>query len=267
MVGISRRGFMATGAAGVLATGALGHGRVRFDDPAEPPELLRASPARVAEFVGACHVRTERVREMLAEEPGLARAAWDWGFGDWETAIGACSHTGRIEIIELLLSHGARPDVFTLATLDEVDAVRAYVERVPNAGSIEGPHSISLFRHARAGRADRVADYLTSKGLDDTRDRFATDEAVARPLVGVFAWGPGPTDRFEVAWVERLGCLSLTPAGDTGRNLMPMPAPAGTGPDALAFRPAGSAGATITFEGPDRLVVRYLGASSVAERS
>jgi hypothetical protein len=34
----------------------------------------------------------------------LARAAWDWGFGDWETALGAASHMG---------SRPIRPDQFT----------------------------------------------------------------------------------------------------------------------------------------------------------
>lgn len=251
----------------MFATAALGRGRVRFDDNPEQAAILRAPAARVAEFVGACHVRIDRVRDMLAEEPGLARASWDWGFGDWETAIGACSHTGRIEIIELLLAHGARPDVFTMATLDEVDAVRAYVERVPNAGSIDGPHSISLFRHARAGGADRVTDYLAGKGLDDTRDRFATDRAVAEPLTGTFAWGTGPAERFEVAWVERLGCLSLTPVGDTTRNLMPVEGISGAEPGTRVFRPAGSASATVAFPGPDMLVLDYLGNRTRARRT
>lgn len=212
MGSISRRGFMACGAAGLCATGGVARGRVLADrvgdDGPERAEVHRASPARVAEFVGACHARIERVGAMLAEDPGLANSAWDWGFGDWETAIGACSHTGRIDIIELLMGHGARPDVFTFATLDDVDAVRAVVERVPDPTVFDGPHSISLFRHAQAGRAGRVADYLTGKGLDDTRDRYTLDEGIARPLVGTFAWGAGPEERFEVSWLERQRCLA-----------------------------------------------------------
>jgi hypothetical protein len=45
------------------------------------------------------------------------RAAWDWGFGDWEDALGACSHTGNREIAGYLIER-ARPTIFSAAMLD-----------------------------------------------------------------------------------------------------------------------------------------------------
>jgi len=36
----------------------------------------------VAEVVGASHFNLDRVKELVDARPELARATWDWGFGD-----------------------------------------------------------------------------------------------------------------------------------------------------------------------------------------
>ena len=54
----------------------------------------------VREVVGAAHARFDRVKELVTERPELAKATWDWGFGDVETALGAASHMGRKDIAE-----------------------------------------------------------------------------------------------------------------------------------------------------------------------
>lgn len=117
------------------------------------------------------------MRRLVSERPALATAAWDWGFGDWETALGAASHTGRRDIAELLMSHGARPTVFTLAMLGDVDAVRAIVRGRPGTQRITGPHGLSLLHHARAGgEAAAVVAFLETLGDADPRPldlRFA----------------------------------------------------------------------------------------------
>lgn len=255
-----RRTFLAAGSLGALTVAAGGFTRVRPDEAADAL-IVRVPPERVAEFVGACHARLDDVQAMLTQDPELTRAAWDWGFGDWENAIGACSHTGRIDIIEVLLAHGARPDIFTMATLDEVDAVRAFVKRNANAGAIDGPHGISLFRHAVAGEATRVIEFLTSQGLNDERNRFQTDP-IAKRFAGVFAWGNEPSQRLELKWLERLSCLSLVCGSESGRNLAPF---ADNG-EATRFRPAGSASATVTMVNDDRVVLRYHELETVADR-
>ena len=56
--------------------------------PAHPPELVR-------EMVIVAHFDLQRVRELVEARPALARAAMDWGFGDWEDALGAASHMGN----------------------------------------------------------------------------------------------------------------------------------------------------------------------------
>ena len=113
-----------------------------------PPAL---SPETVQMFVGVAHGDLEQVRTMLDEQPTLLNAAWDWGGGDWETALGAAGHMGRRDIAEMLLARGARLDVFVAAMLGHVDVVRAVLAAHPEARDAKGPHGISLRAHAEAG--------------------------------------------------------------------------------------------------------------------
>lgn len=242
---ITRRGFLASGSVGMAmggmvaagtAGGRMGSGRRSAADPGA--DYPTTGAARAREFVGASHARPDRVREMLAEDAGLARAAWDWGFGDWETAIGAASHTGDMEILEILIAHGARPDLLTLATLDRVDAVRDVIENVPGARAIEGPHSISLFAHAEAGAAQRVLDYLASAGIGPT-NLFVTERGAVGPYLGEYAWGAGETDRFRIGWNEKRSITTIERPGQPLRNLMPL--------GDHAFSPAGARHVVIRF--------------------
>ncbi len=237
---LNRRRFLAVAPASCIAASALASGEADQDNAPTLADTFPTTPAdRAEEFVGACHVRIDRVREMLAEDAGLAKASWDWGFGDWENAIGACSHTGRKDIIELLIAHGARPTLFTLATLDEIDAVRAVLENTQNADALEGPHSISLYDHARAGDAERVMEYLESKGLKRD-DPFVMDRADAEQYFGQYAWGPGDTERFEIGWFERRSALTLARTGQTTRNLIPL--------GGHRFSPAGARHIVVRFD-------------------
>src|SRR5262245_26832962 len=70
------------------------------------------------EMVIASHGNLPRVKTLLSRWPTLAKAAIDWGYGDWEDALGAASHTGRREIADLLVANGARPTLFSAAMLD-----------------------------------------------------------------------------------------------------------------------------------------------------
>jgi hypothetical protein len=125
-------------------------------------EKPRIDGALVEEFVGKAHGDIERVRELLAQEPALLNAAWDWGAGDWETGLGAAAHMGRRDIAELLIANGARVDVFAAAMLGQLDVVRAIIQANPASLTSPGPHGIPLLRHALAGGepAKPVAEYL-----------------------------------------------------------------------------------------------------------
>src|SRR5687768_8111296 len=78
--------------------------------PAHEPEAAK-------EIVGASHGNLARVKELVGARPALARASWDWGYGDWETPIDAASHVGNRPIAEYLIANGARPTIFTAAKI------------------------------------------------------------------------------------------------------------------------------------------------------
>ena len=127
-------------------------------DEKQPP----IDPELVAEFVLKAHGDIGVVRQLLAQEPAIVNAAWDWGGGDWETALGAASHVGRRDIAEYLLEHGARMDVFAAAMLGETEIVRAMLDAQPELREARGPHGIPLLAHAEAGgeQARDVVDLL-----------------------------------------------------------------------------------------------------------
>lgn len=118
----------------------------------------------VQEFVGNAHGDLARVKELLAQEPMLINATWDWGGGDFETALGAASHMGRKDIAEFLLEHGARLDIFAATMLGKLEIVKATLDAFPDVINTPGPHGIPLITHAEMGKDDakEVLDYLKS---------------------------------------------------------------------------------------------------------
>lgn len=118
----------------------------------------------VQEFVGNAHGNFARVKELLDQEPNLVNATWDWGGGDFETALGAASHMGNRQIANYLLEHGARLDIFAAAMLGKLGVVKAALEAYPEIVNTPGPHGIPLVTHAEAGGTDAkaVLDYINS---------------------------------------------------------------------------------------------------------
>src|ERR1700743_2283568 len=114
----------------------------------------------VGEFVGRAHVNLGRVAELLAAYPTLIHAAWDWGNGDWETALGAAAHSGRRDIVEFLLSRGARIDILSAAFLGKLNIVKAILHETPNALHQSGSHGIPLMEYAKKGGNQEVIAYL-----------------------------------------------------------------------------------------------------------
>lgn len=123
-------------------------------------------PELVREFVIAGHGNFEKVKELLLQEPNLLNATWDWGAGDFETAIGGAGHMGRPDIAEFLIGKGARMDIFIAAMLGRMDIVKPTLEAYPMLKASKGPHGLTLLHHARQGKenAKSVLDYLTEIG-------------------------------------------------------------------------------------------------------
>jgi hypothetical protein len=206
------------------------------DFPCHPAALVR-------EMVIVSHGNIARVREIVGRSPAMSRAAIDWGYGDWEDALGAASHVGNREIAEFLIQNGARPTIFSAAMLGQIDAVKAFITAMPGVEAVHGPHSITLLRHAMAGGspAQPVVDYLKTLPAADGQPAAApigTDQLAA--LTGTYTFGGGATERFIVA-VNAQGMLTIARQGATPRNLTHL--------GNREFYPSGATAARIRFAG------------------
>lgn len=163
-VAVTRKHFLRYG---LLATAAAWGGARVFgqspapgSSPAAPVIPDRGPPIEsglVKQFVIAGHGNLEKVKEMLAAQPALINATWDWGGGDFETALGGASHMGRPDIARFLLENNARMDLFAAAMLGRLDIIKAAAAAFPNILRVPGPHKIPLIAHAEKGGADAVA--------------------------------------------------------------------------------------------------------------
>lgn len=180
------------------------------------------------EVVSTSHFDLDRVKTLVNKRPELARATWDWAFGDWETALGAASHTGRRDIAHFLMSKGARPDIFTFAMLGNYAAVKAIIEGTPGVESITGPHGINLLEHANAGlisdditksqkkASSKLISYL--KKLDTANPKATNLEMTTEEkekYVGDYMYGDTPNAGLSVK-LSRNKTLKLGRLGEFG---------------------------------------------------
>lgn len=212
--------------------------------PSHPPELVR-------EVVTVAHFDLKRVKELVEEQPSLARAAWDWGFGDWEDALGAASHMGNRPMAEYLISKGARPTIFSAAMLGQLEIVKGFVAARPGTEAIRGPHSISLLAHARVGgeAASPVFEFLQSLPDSDSEAPAALPENETSTLAGTYVFGVGISQQVVVDTDLRMyaGSKMYTHAPQlnwTRKGTMPRPLFHLGGHE---FYPAGAPAARIRF--------------------
>jgi hypothetical protein len=234
---ISRRTFLAAASAlGALHLPQTTAGPSAGDHfPAQPAELVR-------EMVGVAHGNFERVKQLAEARPALAKSAWDWGFGDWESAIDAASHVGNRPIAEYLISKGARPTLFTAAMMGELALVKAAIAATPGIQRMRGPHGITLLSHARAGgdHAHEVTRYLESLGdADPAYAPVPLSDRQKRAMTGVYVFGAGASERFEVG-EDRQGFPTLHRPGGSSRRLIHL--------GSLQFHPVGADSARVRFE-------------------
>jgi hypothetical protein len=197
------------------------------------------TPKLVLEMVTVSHFNLTRVTELVEAQPSLARATWDWGFGDWETALGAASHMGNRPIAEYLISKGARPSLFSSAMLGHLEVVKAFVAAQPGVERIQGPHSITLLAHARAGgaAAPPVVEYLESLGDAGVAPLLPLMENDANAIRGTYIFGDEATEQIEVS-VDQAQA-QWTRKGTMGRQLFHL--------GGRVFYPAGAPAVRIRF--------------------
>jgi hypothetical protein len=202
--------------------------------------------------VGASHGNFDKVKELVNNRPELAGASWDWGFGDWETALGAASHVGRRDIAEFLISHGARPDIFTYTMMGMLKSVQEIIETIPGIQTHGGPHGITLLQHAKnrledknisatdAANVNRVISYLESLGNADMKPKsLEVSEEEKKKYLGEYRFGAGEEEIFVVD-LHKLGFLQIGRKGSFGRSLRKV--------DENTFSPAGAPSVKIIFK-------------------
>jgi hypothetical protein len=220
---MTRRGLLSWIPAGAAGAAALSFPGLAHAQSAEDPSLAAYFPAgdpkKATDTVLYAHSQIEKVAMLLEGNPELANAAIDWGFGDWESAIGAAGHMGRRDMAELLLANGARPDLFTHTMLGHVDVVRAMVEAQPGIQGTLGPHGFTMMFHARAGKeqAASVVDYLESVGGADPKADLADLPLPGEAYAGVYWYGTRADDVINVDAKD--GRLRLGGAKGFPRNL------------------------------------------------
>ena len=245
---LTRRSFLSSSS--ILLAPAPAHADViRADFPAHEPELVQ-------EMVVVSHGNLARVKELVGRQPSLAKAAFDWGFGDWESGIDAASHVGNRDIADFLLANGARPTIFSAAMLGQLETVKAFIAASPGVQRIKGPHSITLLRHAMAGgpRAQGVVEYLNTIAGSDERpaEKPLTPEDTNK-LTGVYPYGVTPGNRVEIT-AGTNGQLSFGRPGRFPRSLTHLGSyefvPAGAEHVRIRFSEAAAA-ITLTVHDPD----------------
>lgn len=253
---LSRRGFLATqSAAAICIVGvpaSVGLARQSAGSPDQPaqaadnwPGFPQQDPALAREIVGASHANPARVKELLAAHPALAKASYDWGYGDWESALGAASHTGNREIAEMLLAAGARLDIFAAAMLGMTETVKSMIAARPALAATLGPHGIPLFAHAEAGEAKELVEFLggLENPIKERPKSLAADES--GPFLGTFAREDG---RGEIIISQARAGMMIRGKGGGDVRLIP------TGKN--TFYPVGANNVRVTFTIQDGIARR-----------
>ena len=165
---MNRKNFLFTvvgGKAGLTLAQTLVHAQQ------EPPPM---AANLVKDFVGAGHRDLGKVQSMMADYPIIVHCTYDWGNGDFESAIEAAGHVGRIDIAEHLINNGSRITLFALAMLGKTELVKPVLEAFPKLIFANGPHGFTLLHHAKlAGKdGEELYNYLQEKGLKEMKNKI-----------------------------------------------------------------------------------------------
>ena len=114
---LGRRTFAAMIPAGAAAV-------LQAQNPA-PEGLPQLSSDLVKDWIVKAHQRKiDVMKGLLEREPALLQSSWDWGAGDFESAIQAAAHTGSRDMALFLIDRGARFDLFAAAMLGQLAALQ-----------------------------------------------------------------------------------------------------------------------------------------------
>ena len=141
------------------------------------PQQEKPAPIKleiVKEYVGVAHSKFPRLKEMLENDNQLLHVSYDWGGGDYESAIEAAGHMGNKEIASYLLGKGARYNIYLACMLGHADIVKQVLTTSPQLLNSKGPHGFTMLHHAQKGGEESkgVVEYLVSLGAKETKVDF-----------------------------------------------------------------------------------------------
>jgi ankyrin repeat protein len=142
---------------------------------------------QIRDFVVAAHGNLPRVREMMAEFPGIVNERYQWSKDDSETAIQAAAQSGSNNVAEYLLAHGAPLEICTAAMLGQKDEVRQMLEKDADQIKARGAHGISLMAHAALSNNIPLVKLLFKRGASEGM-AHALGNAVMKGYVKMAAW-------------------------------------------------------------------------------
>jgi uncharacterized protein len=152
---------------------------------------------RVKQFVMVSHGDFAAVQEMLAEQPDLLQAQFEWRPGDWENGLQAASHVGNRPIAEFFLAQGIPSNICTVAMLGRIDEVQVFLTEDPALANARGAHGIGVMYHAALSGNIALAGLLKSAGCT---------EGYNHALHGAIAYG----HRDMVVWLLENGVTDST---------------------------------------------------------
>ena len=145
------------------------------------------STDQIREFVIAGHGNLEKLKRMLADNPELLNAEYQWGANDRETAIQGAAQLGNAPIAEYLLEKGVPLDICTAAMLGRKDEVGRQLLADSYNIHATGAHSIPLLPHAALSGNLELVQLVFRRGAD-TGSSLALQNAVMKGNLDIVRW-------------------------------------------------------------------------------
>ena len=137
--------------------------------PYRAPELEDIDEALLYRAVGVSHGNLEALSKLLKQEPRLAHAIHT----TTEGAVEACAHTGRLEIVDLLLENGAPYSLPTAVVRGDLWRAKALLDEDPQRIHERGAHSFALLWYSVFGKGSiEMAQLLLERGCQVEDQHF-----------------------------------------------------------------------------------------------
>ncbi|HES58378.1 MAG TPA: ankyrin repeat domain-containing protein [Firmicutes bacterium] len=115
----------------------------------------------IAEFVLPCHFSIEQAGEVLMQDRRLVNAR---NYSTDEAGIEAASHTGRPDIAQWLLGHGAPYTVHCAVMMGHVIAARAFFDVDGSQAGRAGAHGIPMMYHGALSGNIEMVELIEARG-------------------------------------------------------------------------------------------------------